>query len=397
MATEPEAGSPLQGRYSGSASALFWLALRTGLLTVATLGLYRFWAKTRIRRKLWSSIDPGGDALEYTGTGTEKFLGFLIAVVVLGSLAAVLAVVLSFLGFALFRPEAPGGLTALNLVLQNAGAIFAPLYFFAAYRARRYLLSRTTWRGIRFGMEPGAWGYAWRGCLYAALTGASLGLLWPLMTFRLEAYLCDRSWFGDARLRQGGRWTMLYKAMTPLLLSVPALALAVPAWVAGLPFSSLLLLGAGGVFAYGLVHYRVESFAIMARHKTAGQGIRLGAAPRPRVVALRYYGGWAAVAAVIGLCGLALLAGFARIVPMPDLDDTAGAAALVPLLAGGLALYGLVSPLRLVFVTQPVLAHLVRHAWVETPILLTSVGQRPGDAMADADGFADALDLGGAF
>ena len=31
---------------------------------------------------------PGGDAFEYTGTGLEKFLGFLIALVILASIWA---------------------------------------------------------------------------------------------------------------------------------------------------------------------------------------------------------------------------------------------------------------------------------------------------------------------
>lgn len=51
----------------------------------------------------------------------------------------------------------------------------------------------------------------------------------------------------------------------------------------------------------------------------------------------------------------------------------------------------------LIFILQPIYAHVISHTWVENPIRLTSVRQRAADDMADADGFADALDVGGAF
>ena len=59
----------LYGFFSWEKSKLFWLVVWTGALTVVTLGIYRFWARTRLRRYIWSSIMPGGDSFEYTGTG----------------------------------------------------------------------------------------------------------------------------------------------------------------------------------------------------------------------------------------------------------------------------------------------------------------------------------------
>ena len=43
----------IAGEYHGERRALFWLALRTAILTTITLGIYRFWAKTRIRKYIW--------------------------------------------------------------------------------------------------------------------------------------------------------------------------------------------------------------------------------------------------------------------------------------------------------------------------------------------------------
>ena len=68
----------VQVTYRADAAALFPLALGTGLLSIISLGIYRFWAKARIRRFVWGNIRLDDDALEFTGTGLEMFLGFLI-------------------------------------------------------------------------------------------------------------------------------------------------------------------------------------------------------------------------------------------------------------------------------------------------------------------------------
>ena len=54
--------------YAGT-PGLFGIAFRNLVLTIVTLSIYRFWAKTRIRRYLWSQVTVASDRLEYTGTG----------------------------------------------------------------------------------------------------------------------------------------------------------------------------------------------------------------------------------------------------------------------------------------------------------------------------------------
>jgi uncharacterized membrane protein YjgN (DUF898 family) len=203
--------------FAGARGPLFRLALRTGLLTVLTLGFYRFWMKTRLRRYYWSSVRPGGHPLEYVGDPMEKLLGFLIAVVALAFYIGIVNLILMYLSFALLH----GNVTAY--ALSFVGVI--PIWFYAMYRARRYVLARTRWRGLRFGVEPGAWGYAGRALLHWGLTILSLGLLWPRMTFLLEKYKIDRTFFGNQRLHQGGRWQMLYPVFVPALLFAVLIAI----------------------------------------------------------------------------------------------------------------------------------------------------------------------------
>src|SRR4029079_17674211 len=54
------------------------IALVNFLLSLVTLTIYRFWAKTNVRRHIWSCVHINGEPLEYTGRGIELFLGFLI-------------------------------------------------------------------------------------------------------------------------------------------------------------------------------------------------------------------------------------------------------------------------------------------------------------------------------
>jgi uncharacterized membrane protein YjgN (DUF898 family) len=65
--------------YDGTTRELFRIWLEITLLTLATLGFYRFWGRTRIRRYLWSRISLAGDRFEYDGTGGELFRRFLLA------------------------------------------------------------------------------------------------------------------------------------------------------------------------------------------------------------------------------------------------------------------------------------------------------------------------------
>jgi len=71
--------SPAAGaaRFLGLADAFWRLLARGAVLLMFTLGIYRFWLTTDIRRFLWSNTEVGGESFEYTGTARELLLGFL--------------------------------------------------------------------------------------------------------------------------------------------------------------------------------------------------------------------------------------------------------------------------------------------------------------------------------
>jgi len=82
-AGEPPPLPPAAARFLGEGAKFWRLLLRGAVFLLLTLGIYRFWFVTDVRRFLWAHTDIDGDGLEYAGTGRELLLGFLIATVIL--------------------------------------------------------------------------------------------------------------------------------------------------------------------------------------------------------------------------------------------------------------------------------------------------------------------------
>src|SRR5271166_5451854 len=143
------------------------LVMRGAMLELVTVGFYRFWLATDIRRHMWSNTAVEGDTLEYTGTAKELLLGFLFAVAIL----APIYLVYFLLGLEAERLKA--------FASFPMGVFFYLFAQFAIYRARRYRLTRTVWRGVRFWMSGSGWAYAGRAALWGLAMIATLGLILP--------------------------------------------------------------------------------------------------------------------------------------------------------------------------------------------------------------------------
>ncbi len=216
--------------FDSKGDRLFGLGLINGLLKILTLGIYSFWGKTEVRRRIWSFTRLNGEPLEYTGTGKELFLGFLIifGAVLLPVLLAGFAVVYAF----------PGNKTAIAAYQAAVYIAFFVLVGNAIYRAQRFRMSRTRWRGIRGSLEGSpaayAWAYFWTlvapfGLVALAagtvswLIGPQVGglivvigfiaALWifPWRANKLQALMTNNMRFGDRPFSYTGTSGPLYK------------------------------------------------------------------------------------------------------------------------------------------------------------------------------------------
>src|ERR1700741_5012781 len=83
IASVPSVAAANSVAFSGRRSDFRRLVMRGALLEFVTVGFYRFWLATDMRRHLWSHTSVDGDAAEYTGTGKELLIGFFFALAIL--------------------------------------------------------------------------------------------------------------------------------------------------------------------------------------------------------------------------------------------------------------------------------------------------------------------------
>jgi len=261
---------------------LVGLLSKNFFLTLITIGIYRFWAATRLRRYLWSNVRIGGDGLEYTGTGRELFLGFLIGLAVLAPLSIIYVV----------AERLSLGDQVLVGTLQ--GLYFLALFVFlqvALFRSRRYRLSRTTWRGIYAGQTGSTWEYLKLFIGYGLLTVVTLGLALPWMHVALARYKLNNTTFGNRTMHIEAKGSALFwRWLVVMVLLVAPLALAVlpnfsalvhPVYLPQpkglptleLPHPATLAPGFLSAFSLGflaLVWYRIEAFRYLASRVRLG-------------------------------------------------------------------------------------------------------------------------------
>lgn len=216
-------------RFTGNWREYLPIAVTNALLIICTLGVYRFWAAARQRRYLWSHTEFIDDTLEWTGTGKEMFLGFLIVICVLAP-------------FFLFIQFLFPALIARGKADAAFGVIFlfeiALIYLggFARFRALRYRLSRTWWHGIRGGSDDPGWNYGGEYLGRIALSAMTMFIVYPWAATHLWSSRWNAMSFGPLQFKANldserlkGRWALVYLVPVGLLIVAAVLAVALGA------------------------------------------------------------------------------------------------------------------------------------------------------------------------
>ena len=230
--------------FSGNRREFFRLVARGAALELVTAGFYRFWLITDVRRHLWSNTLIDGDGAEYTGRGRELLVGFLFALAIL----APFWLVYFLMGIEAERYRAFAS-TPLVLALYIFGQ-------FAIYRARRYRLTRTVWRGVRFWMDGSGVAYAMRAIGWGVLMVLTLGLILPWREAALERYKMQHSHYGDLQGRFEGKGWDFFRQVWWLWPAAPFLIILFPVipfiyaefkviewrwWISGIRFGDVRL------------------------------------------------------------------------------------------------------------------------------------------------------------
>ncbi len=198
--------------FHGAGGSLFGISIVNIFLTIITLGIYYFWAKVRVRSYLLSETEFDGDRFAYHGTGKELLVGTLKATVLF-------LVPVAGLRFLAELPGVPLGIRVVaGLVATVAILILIPL---AMVGARRYRLSRTSWRGIRFSFRGPAWDFVKLFIGGSLLSGLTLGLYYPFFDTKRHAFFVSHSYFGSRKFEFDGRGRDLFGSFLLAALLTP--------------------------------------------------------------------------------------------------------------------------------------------------------------------------------
>jgi uncharacterized membrane protein YjgN (DUF898 family) len=220
-ASAPEPGARESRRlvFCGRGKTLFGIHLVNVFRTVITLGIYHFWGKVRVRAFLLSQSEFEGDRFAYHGTGKELLIGFLKGGLVFGGIVALFNAV----------PFLPGGLPVQIGAIVAAYALLLILVPIGMVGARRYRLSRISWRNIRFSFRGRAKEFIAIFSGGLLLTALTLGLYYPFWATARQAFMVSHSHFGNHAFGFDGRGRALFLPfLLTALLTLPTLGLS---WV----------------------------------------------------------------------------------------------------------------------------------------------------------------------
>lgn len=237
----------------GEGSALLWTVLFNRLLMIPTLGLYYFWGRAKVRRYLWNSVDLNHELFAFHGTGGELLLGWLKI--------RFLLLPLLFLGL-LTSAKDPALRVAASSAIALAMALLHP---FAVVGGHRYLMSRSSYREIRFSFRGSTLRYVALSYGGALLCVLSLGLFVPFYLNATYGYLARHSYYGSLRFAYDGKGVKLLPPYLVALLGIAGTCAAgfafvqlapahllpaeLPVWLPVLVLGSMLLALALGYFA----------------------------------------------------------------------------------------------------------------------------------------------------
>jgi uncharacterized membrane protein YjgN (DUF898 family) len=140
----------------------------------------------------------------------------------IGFLKAVLVFILPVVLLNLLPDLLGAPLAVKRVAVIAAYSIFIIFIPFAMVGARRYRLSRASWRGIRFSFRGKAWDFVKLFIRGSFLTALSLGLYYPIFDTQKYEFIVSNSYFGNRQFHFAGKGRELFRPyLLALLLTIP--------------------------------------------------------------------------------------------------------------------------------------------------------------------------------
>jgi len=176
--------------FKGVGADFFGIIIVNWLLTAVTLGLYYPWAKAKKLQYLYNETSLNNSSFQFHGTGKEMFKGFLKAILLFGVIYGVL-------------------ILFLYLKMPGIGLLLFYLLFFAIlpiaiHGSYRYRMSRTSWRGIRFGYRGDRKELFVNFFKWIGLTIITFGIYGSWFVVNLRSYIIGNIKFGDIQMKYRG-------------------------------------------------------------------------------------------------------------------------------------------------------------------------------------------------
>jgi uncharacterized membrane protein YjgN (DUF898 family) len=351
--------------FNGMAGDFFLLQLGNLGLSIVTLGIYRFWGKTRWRRFLWRHTSLDGDALEYRGTGLELLIGAILVILLITIPFGLLSLVMTAL---VGDPQVAIAVTQGVLLLAITWLVSV-----GQYRSWRYIFSRSSWRGIRCGMTEQGFAFGTWMFGLSLVQMLSLGLASPWVATK--------------------RWNRLVRDVRIGNLAMEADAEPGPLW-------------ARFLFVWGAVVLPMAAFAAWFAYRYGSNFADPGAAPPDPTELLIAIGVLYLGILVFGLLGALLFAqyqaaywretfGKTRIGETMTLRMDVTSWEVVRFYLGNIALVVFTGGIGAMLLPYRNWAFMARRVWIDGTYDARDLLQSDLAAPRQGDGIADAFDASG--
>ena len=188
-----------QLEFFGKGSDYFSIIIVNWLLTIVTLGLYYPWARAKNLRFMYGNTSLNNERFHFAGTGKEMFRGFIFVILFYFAVLGIYTLFITTLELPLL------GILFLYLALL---AIIP----FAIHGSLRYRMSRTSYRGVRFGYRGSRNELVKEFFKGVLLTILSLGIYGAWLQMNIRRYTHKNIRYGDVEFSNnasGSDWFVI--------------------------------------------------------------------------------------------------------------------------------------------------------------------------------------------